>query len=85
MKTIAEEVTRIKNMRNAWDLNEATAKQRLVLPVLRSLGWSEEEEIELEYSVEGYHPGKVDIALLTQGTPQLFVEAKTSKSFSQPV
>lgn len=53
--------------------------RRLVEPILRSLKWSE-EEMEWEYPVGGHRPGKVDIALSVQGTPQLFIEAKPPKA-----
>jgi len=59
-------------------MDEANTKKRLVEPFIEDvLGWDGFSDVELEYSVQmGRNPKKVDYALILEGTPVVFVEAK---------
>ena len=62
--------------------NEANTIQFLIMPMLRGLGWNDDdpEQVIREYKPAGKRRFKVsmavDIALLDQGVPKVFVEAK---------
>ncbi len=55
--------------------NEAQVKQSVIVPILRALDWDDSEPAEFvpEFSVES---GRVDYALLRNGGPLVFIEAK---------
>ena len=62
--------------------NEANTIQFLIMPMLRGLGWNDDdpEQVIREYKPAGKRPFRqsmaVDIALLDHGVPKVFVEAK---------
>ncbi len=58
-------------------LGEQNTKAVLIEPVLAALGWDPRDPAEVfrEYS-QASVPGRVDYALLVEGAPALFVEAK---------
>ena len=69
-------LTRLKEQSDkSRSYNEDQAKQGIVLPILRQLGWDTEdvEEVHPEFSVE---QRKVDYALVLEGRPAVFIEAK---------
>lgn len=55
--------------------NEADVKQFVILPILRALAWDDSDPLMIrpEYSAG---PGLVDYALLHDGQPLVFIEAK---------
>ncbi|HEX8297678.1 MAG TPA: type I restriction endonuclease [Rubricoccaceae bacterium] len=55
--------------------NEASVSNGVVLPIIDALGWSafDPAQVYPEYRVEGR---RVDFALLTRGTPAVFIEVK---------
>lgn len=59
-------------------MDEQNTKRKLIEPLLELLGWDMlSPEVELEYSVQmGSGTKKVDYALMLEGTPVVFVEAK---------
>ena len=76
--TIGTIRSRIQKLRAQNDKpNEQETKQRLITPMLRALGWDCEEAdaVRLEYR---YRPqdNPVDYALMLDGRPRLFIEAK---------
>lgn len=59
---------------NSTNRSEAIVCLRLIIPILRHLGWNvAHDEVHPEYRVEG---GEVDYALLTDQVPKAFIEAK---------
>jgi hypothetical protein len=58
--------------------SEAQVKQFIVAPILECLGWRIDEpgEVDPEYRTGGHE--SVDYALVTNGTPVVFVEAKAA-------
>ncbi len=72
-----EEVLKIAVERiNSGSLtNEAQVKQSVIVPILRALDWDDSDPAEFvpEFSVES---GRVDYALLRNGGPLVFIEAK---------
>ncbi|MFH0914816.1 MAG: type I restriction endonuclease [bacterium] len=63
--------------RTGRPVNEADTKRALIAPVLSALGWdmADLSEVRMEYRHTGRH-NPVDYALLLQGVPLLFIEAK---------
>lgn len=59
-------------------MDEANTKVRLVQPFIEILGWDPySAQVELEYPVKmGRGTKKVDYALMLEGTPAIFIEAK---------
>lgn len=59
-------------------MDEQNTRRKLIEPLLELLGWDMlSPEVELEYSVQmGVGTKKVDYALMLEGTPVVFVEAK---------
>jgi hypothetical protein len=59
-------------------MDEQNTRRKLIEPLLELLGWNMlSPEVELEYSVQmGVGTKKVDYALMLEGTPVVFVEAK---------
>jgi len=60
-------------------MNEPNTKVRITQPLLEALGWDiyNREEVTLEYPVSiGTSTAKVDYALMLEGEPAVFVEAK---------
>lgn len=59
-------------------MDEQNTRRKLIEPLLEILGWDMlSEDVELEYSVQmGVGTKKVDYALLIEGAPVVFVEAK---------
>ena len=58
--------------------NEESAKNKIVTPILRLLGWDPTgPEVEYEYPVGGKGGGRVDIALRSSGRIVALIEAKT--------
>ena len=55
--------------------NEASVSSGVVMPIIDALGWSafDPTQVYPEYRVEGR---RVDYALLTRGTPAVFIEVK---------
>ncbi len=67
--------TEIIHHSNDFLQNEEQTIITLINPILREVGWKtgNPREVKRQYSVEG---GRVDIALLRNGEPVVFVEAK---------
>ena len=59
-------------------MDEQNTRRKLIEPLLEILGWNMlSEDVELEYSVQmGVGTKKVDYALMIEGAPVVFVEAK---------
>lgn len=59
-------------------MDEQNTRRKLIEPLLELLGWDMlSPEVELEYSVQmGVGTKKVDYAMMLEGTPVVFVEAK---------
>ncbi len=58
-------------------MNEPNTKVKVITPFLELLGWDINFDVELEYPVKvGSKTAKVDYALLLEGKPTVFVEAK---------
>ncbi|MDE2705932.1 MAG: type I restriction endonuclease [Gemmatimonadota bacterium] len=71
-----ELLTRLKEQsEKRRSYNEDQAKQGIVLPILRQLGWDTEdvEEVHPEFSIE---QDRIDYALVLEGRPAVFIEAK---------
>ena len=71
-----ELLTRLKEQSDkSRSYNEDQAKQGIVLPILRQLGWDTEdvEEVHPEFSIE---QDRIDYALVLEGRPAVFIEAK---------
>jgi len=69
----------VKNLASGQLKNEAQVKSAVILPILRALGWDDANPHVLlpEYPVpRGGGKGWVDYALLGEGKPRVFVEAK---------
>lgn len=62
-------------------LQEANAIHKLIMPVLKALGW-DVDDIEHEYACKG--GGAVDIALMLGGKPRVMVEAKAYSPGASP-
>jgi len=75
---LQEYVDRSRNLiDDSPQVDEATTKVRLVQPLVNLLGWDMYSEVELEYPVRmGTGTKKVDYALMVEGVPEVFVEAK---------
>lgn len=69
LTTVAERI------RSGTLKNEADVKQFVILPVLRALDWDDSDPLMIrpEYAAG---PGQVDYALLHDGQPLVFIEAK---------
>lgn len=70
-----------ESVRGDWTRTEAATIAKLVLPVLEKLGWNKIYEIEQEYRVKGR---AVDVALLCEGRPLAFIEAKALGALLKP-
>ena len=73
---ILELLTRLKEQSDKHrSFNEDRTKLGIVLPILRRLGWNTEDvdEVYPEFSVEHR---RVDYALVLEGRPAVFIEAK---------
>ena len=59
-------------------MDEQNTRRKLIEPLMELLGWDMlSSEVELEYSVQmGVGTKKVDYALILEGTPVVFIEAK---------
>lgn len=71
-----ELLTRLKEQSDkSRSYNEDQAKQGIVLPILRQLGWDTEdvEEVHPEFSIG---QDRIDYALVLKGRPAVFIEAK---------
>ena len=71
-----ELLTRLKEQSDkSRSYNEDQAKQGIVLPILRQLGWDTEdvEEVHPEFSIG---QDRIDYALVLEGRPAVFIEAK---------
>lgn len=75
-------------------INEANTKNWLIEPLLRSMGWDTQDPtaVQAEYRAQGAGQNPVDYALMVDGAPALFLEAKalgtsldTPKSVNQVV
>ena len=66
---------RIENNRSTYSSNETNTKNGLINPVLGTLGWdvTDPELVWAEHSMQG---GRVDYALMDNGSPIAVVEAK---------
>lgn len=76
-------VTRCQQIaQRAPEMNEETTKVRLVQPFLELLGWDcHSTAVELEYTVPmASGKTRVDYALVVEGSPAVFVEAKAARS-----
>lgn len=62
-------------------LSEANAIHKLIMPVLKALGW-DVDDIEHEYTCKG--GGAVDIALMLDDKPRVMVEAKAYSLGASP-
>ncbi len=74
---IENEIEKIKSIDTA-NINEATGKTTIVLPVLRALGWdtTDPDEVRLEHRVATHLKGFADIALFSGGKPRVLLETK---------
>jgi len=70
-------IEKIKSIDRA-NINEATGKATIVLPMLRALGWdtTDPDECQLEYCVATHLKGFADIALFSGGKPRVLLETK---------
>jgi hypothetical protein len=59
-------------------MNEPNTKAKIIQPLIEALGWDVYgEEVKLEYPIRlGTSVAKVDYALMLEGKPVLFIEAK---------
>jgi hypothetical protein len=75
-ETLAGMSARVEQYRGQG-IGESNTKATLITPLLRALGWDVEDlnEVRLEYK-RGPADKPVDYALLIDGVPRLFVEAK---------
>ncbi|MCK4323989.1 MAG: type I restriction enzyme HsdR N-terminal domain-containing protein, partial [Armatimonadetes bacterium] len=64
----------IESIRNRAHLGEASTQMFLILPLIKALGWKELEHITLEHQIAG--GDIVDIALVVEQKPVIFVESK---------
>ncbi|MCF7875968.1 type I restriction enzyme HsdR N-terminal domain-containing protein [Candidatus Bipolaricaulota bacterium] len=64
------------------DLDEANTKSRIINPLLKKLGWDPlEGDVRAEYPVKfATRTSHVDYALMVEGSPAVFVEAKALRS-----
>lgn len=74
-KTVAVLQQRIRDDHDYLRRNETRTRVVLIDPLLRALGWDPEksDEVHLEYKATN---GKPDYALMNEGSPVAFVEAK---------
>jgi len=74
IRTVAERIVSYRGQ----GIGEQNTKVGLIAPILRSLGWDVEDlrEVHLEYKRRPTDK-PVDYALMLNGAPRLFVEAKT--------
>lgn len=76
---IVEYVERSQSLIEASpQMDEQNTRRKLIEPLVELLGWDMlSSEVELEYSVQmGVGTKKVDYALMLEGTPVVFIEAK---------
>lgn len=76
---LVEHVERSQSMIDSSpQMDEQNTRRKLIEPLLELLGWNMlSPEVELEYSVQmGVGTKKVDYAMMLEGTPVVFVEAK---------
>lgn len=75
MNTVADCISKIRNVSDVYSLNETHIKHVAIHPILYSLGWDifDLDEVYLEYQVDG---DRVDYALLIDGERKVFIEAK---------
>mgnify|MGYP000112018543 FL=1 len=63
------------------EMDEANTKAKVIRPLLETLGWDIAADAVLEYGFQmGSSTHHVDYALLLDGAPELFVEAKASRT-----
>jgi hypothetical protein len=62
----------------ACENHETNTIQYLIMPVLAGLGWNERDpaQVQREYQVVGPRGDRPDIALIYEGSPVAFIEAK---------
>ncbi len=75
-------IQEIRTISNIRTLNEAKAKQSIILRILSLLNWDIHREIDPEYHVEtgkGVATESVDYALQINGENEVFIEAKRPK------
>lgn len=64
-------------VRESKEMDEANTKAKIVRPLLETLGWDINSDVELEYGFQmGSTTHHVDYALTLDDVPELFVEAK---------
>lgn len=68
------------------DMDEANTKNRIINPLLEKLGWEAiKGQVVAEYSIKfATSTSHVDFALLVEGSPVVFVEAKALRSKIKP-
>jgi len=83
--TLRETLEQVRSMQELLSDSEEAAKIKIILPVLRSLGWDTEGvDVDYEYQL-GDSGDKPDIALLARGQAVAFVEAKrTGQNLGTP-
>lgn len=83
--TVRETLEQVRSTQEFLSDSEEAAKIKIILPVLRALGWDTEgPDVDYEYPV-GTTGDKPDIALLARGQPIAFVEAKrTGQNLGTP-
>jgi hypothetical protein len=77
LKAIRDAASRLTRAAAAVSMNEQSTRASLIDPVLRALGWDigDPDDVQHEYRVKRAD-NPVDYALLVNGAPKLFVEAK---------
>jgi len=83
VETYIEDATDIIN--SSPQLDEANTKAAILRDFLEILGWEIPTNTQLEYSVEAFgRTYKVDYALVLEGTPVAFIEAKGTDTRLNP-
>ena len=76
-KAIAGVRSRVARFQSSRRINEENTKAWLIDPILRAIGWNNEEtdEVQREYKMKSTDK-PVDYALILARRPRLFIEAK---------
>ncbi|MBS3787806.1 type I restriction enzyme HsdR N-terminal domain-containing protein [Candidatus Bipolaricaulota bacterium] len=75
-----------RTIENNPDLDEANTKSRIISPLLKKLGWEPlAGDVRAEYPIKfATRTSHVDYALMVEGSPAVFVEAKALRSDINP-
>ena len=63
-------------LKAAGAMKEANTKASVIQPLLAELGWNLADPQQVDHEYEVYDGTRIDYALLIDGKPRLFVEAK---------